>query len=323
MTVHDVVAALTASPNEPAKVLVSGGIGTGKTSLVSAVRAALRDAAVAVIARSPREGDPAGAAVVIDDAHLLDDAELGRLLAVVDDPTRTMVVTAEPLTQPEALTALFTAMARQAPVVSLGALRPAEIARAAADALGSAPPAEVVRSVARATAGLPFLVDAGLTVLRSPDSDSATDAIPRATSNALIERLRRVDDAVLDALLISSLSQELGADDVAGALGCDGVAAHRLVDRARASGLISPSHDAAFMKLLHGCLAQLSGTTRHHEIERELLHTQIEKASLSMDVALRLADHGMRDERLADALTELAEAQSWRTGSGGKAVPGG
>ena len=43
-------------------------------------------------------------------------------------------------------------------------------------------------------------------------------AAARAARVALIERLRRVDEAVLDTLLVSSLSPELGPDDVAAAL---------------------------------------------------------------------------------------------------------
>ena len=36
------------------------------------------------------------------------------------------------------------------------------------------------------------------------------------------------------------------------------------------------------------------------------MHTQVEKSTLSTDLALRLADHGLRDPQLADALTVLA-----------------
>ena len=62
----------------------------------------------------------------------------------------------------------------------------------------------------------------------------------------MIERLRRVEEPVLDTLLVSSLSPELGPDDVAAALRLDADGAQRSVDRARASGLIEPSHSQAF-----------------------------------------------------------------------------
>ncbi|HEV7422426.1 MAG TPA: isoniazid response ATPase/transcriptional regulator IniR [Mycobacterium sp.] len=310
MSARDVVAALTASdpgqPGEPAKVLVSGGIGTGKTSLLTDIRSALRDAGVTVIARAPRDGDPPTAAVVIDDAHLLDRPDLDELVELVGDPATTVVVAAEPLAHQPALTALATAIARQSPVVTLGALTPAEVNRAITEIVGATPPVESVRAVVTTTAGLPFLVRPAVAALTSPDGESPAAAVDHAVRVALIERLRRVDEAVLDTLLISSLSPELGPDDVAAALRTDGDQAHELVDRARASGLIAPSHSQTFLRSLHDSLAQIIGAARHHDIEIALLRTQIEKSTLSMDLALRLADHGLRDPQLADALTELA-----------------
>lgn len=306
MTVRDAVAAWASSPAEPAKVLVSGGVGTGKTSTLAVLRAALRAAGVTVIARAPREGDPTDAAVVIDDAHLLDAQALQRLVELVGDPAATVVIATEPLSHQPALTALRTAMAREAPVLSLDPLTVAEVHRIATDALGSAPQPELVKATLAATAGLPFLVEPAIAAVATPDGEQPTEAIARATRVALIERLRRVDEPVLDTLLLSSLSQELGPDDVAAALGADQDEAQRLVDIARASGLIAPSHSPAFTTLLHQSLAQIIGAARHHHIETALLHTQIQNSTLSMNLALRLAEHGLRDAELADALTVFA-----------------
>src|ERR1700738_2472672 len=107
---RDTVASLLAAPTVPVKVLVSGGIGTGKSSVLAAVRSALREAGVAVLTRPPRDDDESVAAVVIDDVHLLDDAELGRLGRRVTDPASTVVVAAEPLAHHPALRSLATAM---------------------------------------------------------------------------------------------------------------------------------------------------------------------------------------------------------------------
>src|SRR6478752_2164183 len=83
---RDAIAALTAASGDPIKLLVSGGIGTGKSSALAAVRSVLRTAGVAVLTRPPRSGDDPGAAVVIDDAHLLDDDEFDQLVDRVADP---------------------------------------------------------------------------------------------------------------------------------------------------------------------------------------------------------------------------------------------
>ncbi|MGX9789310.1 isoniazid response ATPase/transcriptional regulator IniR [Mycobacterium sp. MMS18-G62] len=302
---REAVTTLVATPTAAAKILVSGGIGTGKSSVLAAIRAALRAAGVTVLTRPPRDGDDGGA-VVIDDAHLLDDGELDALTQHVADPASTVVVAAEPLAHRPGLRSLATAMERENPVVSLGALTPQEVGRTAAETLGAPPTSEIVRSLMVATAGLPFLLRPALAAAASPDGEPPATAIMQAAKFALIERLRRLEEPVLDALLVSSLSPELGADDVAAALRVSADDAQRLVDRARASGLIEPSHSQAFLRTVHRCIAQIIGNARHHDTEISLLVSQIELSTLSGDLALRLAEHGLRDDRLANALADLA-----------------
>lgn len=302
---HEAVSAFIAAPAEPVSFLVSGGIGTGKSSVLAVLRKALRSARVPVLTRVPRTGDDPAAAVVIDDAHLLTDEDLERLAERVSDPSATVVVAAEPLTQRPGLRMLSTALARENPVIALGALTPQEVADSAALSVGAHPSAEVVRALVVSTAGLPFLLRPAMAALASPDGDTA-QAVAEAAKFALIERLRLLDEPVLDTLLMSSLSPELGPDDVAAARRLGPDEAHRLVDRARASGLIEPSHSETFLRTVHLGIAQIIGAARHHDVEIALLCSQIELKTLSPDLALRMADHGLRDDRLANALADLA-----------------
>ena len=303
---RDAVSALTAAPTEPIKILVSGGIGTGKSSVLAMVRNALRSADVQVMTRAPRAGDDPTAAIVIDDAHLLADEELEQLAERVSDPGSTVVVAAEPLIQRQALRALATSLERENPVITLGALTPPEVTEAAGLATGGQPATEIVRALMLSTAGLPFLLRPAITAAVSPNGEPAVNAIVEAAKFALIERLRRVDEPVLDTLLVSSLSPGLGPDDVAAALRLRSDEAQRLVDRARASGLIEPSHSQAFLRSVHLGVAAIIGAARHHDIELALLSSQVELTTLSPDLALRMADHGLRDDRLANALADLA-----------------
>jgi DNA-binding CsgD family transcriptional regulator len=303
---RDAVAALTAAPGDPVKILVSGGIGSGKSSVLAAVRSALRTGGVPVLTRPPRSGDDPGAAVVIDDAHLLDDSELEQLVDRVADPTSTVVVATEPLAHRPALRALSTAIERENPIVSIGALNPADATRISAEILDAAPTSEFVRALMVSTAGLPFLLQPAITAAAAREGEAPATAIAQAAVFALIERLRRLDEPVLDTLLVTSLSLDLGPDDVAATLRVGARDAQVLVDRARASGLLEPSHSHAFLRSVHGCIAQIIGTARHHDTEIALLVSQIESSTLSADLALRLAEHGLRDDRLAKALAELA-----------------
>ena len=306
MTGRGAIAALTANPTASAKVLVSGGIGTGKTSLLAEVRSALRDAGVPVLSRPPRSEDGADVAVVIDDAHLLDDGDLRRLTELVSDPHTTVVVSTAPLAHRAALTELVTAIARENPAVTLAPLPGKELLRAAAEVLGAIPPAELGRALMASTAGLPFLLYPAIDAAHSADGEGPAAAAVHAARVALVERLVRVAEPVLDTLLLCSLSPELGPDDVAAALRVEGTAAAALVDEARATGLLSPSHNPAFLRALHRSLAQLVGTARHHDVETSLLRSQLQMSTLSTDLALRLAEHGMRDSTLADELANRA-----------------
>src|SRR5690348_3729415 len=213
---RELVDAIAARPTAPVKAAVVGGMGTGKTSTLSAIRAALRGAGVEVSSRPGTAPQP-GTAVVADDAHLLTDAELTALLDWAADPGATIVIATPPYQHHAALRALTLALQRESPPVRLGPLPVYDVHRAAGAVVGGAPPAEMMRALMTATAGVPFLVDAALSAVSSAEDGSAGMAIAQGARFALLDRLRAVDEPVLDALLIASLSPDLGVTDVAAA----------------------------------------------------------------------------------------------------------
>src|SRR5271154_5755564 len=163
------IQALSGAATVPAKLLISGGIGTGKTTVLSAARAALSRAGLDVVTRPLHPGDQPDAALVIDDAHLLTEEELLGLTERVADPRATVVVAAEPR---EKLRDLTVAIERDRPRISLG-------------------PLPITDDLRDCTAGLPFLVhEVVVNGSRSP---------ARTARFALIERLRRLDESTLDA----------------------------------------------------------------------------------------------------------------------------
>ena len=191
-------------------------------------------------------------------------------------------------------------------MISLGSLTPADVTEAAALATGGQPPTEIVRALMVSTAGLPFLLRPAIAAAVSPNGEPAANAIVRGGQV-------RVDRA-------AAPSRRAGARHPAGVVAEPGTRprrrrsgapagsdeAQRLVDRARASGLIEPSHSQAFLRSVHLGIAAIIGAARHHDIEIALLCSQIELTTLSSDLALRMADHGLRDDRLANALADLA-----------------
>src|ERR1700743_1865053 len=161
------IAALADAATAPVKLLISGGIGTGKSVAAAMARETLRNAGLTVLTRPPRADDPPRAALVVDDAHLLNDAELLELTERVADPGATVVVTAEPQDQ---LRPLTVAIERDRPRITLG-------------------PLSVAEDLRDCTAGLPFLVRAV--------SDAARPATESARF-ALLARLREAAELALD-----------------------------------------------------------------------------------------------------------------------------
>ncbi|MDF2823461.1 MAG: hypothetical protein K0R68_869 [Mycobacterium sp.] len=287
------LAAVRDSPTTPVKALITGGIGTGKSLLLTQVREALRRNGTEVRSRPAVDGDPA-TALVVDDAHLLTSDELKALTAVVTTSESTVIIATEAREHDTALRELMTALERENPRITLGPLPRAEIA---AQTAGSAD----LEAVMDVTAGLPFLLPA------AGDGDAA--------ANVLTERLRRTEVPVLEALLVSSLSPDLGPTDVAAALRIDVEQARAVVASAQATGLLSPVHGGTFLSVVHGAAARIVGTARHHDIESTLLRSQLDMGTLAGDLALRLAEHGVRDPALATVLREEAARSRSRPGA--------
>lgn len=295
------VEALTAAPTGPAKVLVTGGVGAGKSTVLAAVREVLRGGGLDVSTRLPAAQDR-HAVVVIDDAHLLSAEELGRLTDLTGDPDSTVIIASEPRESDDALRTLTTAIERERPRVALGPLGAAEVSRLLVDPSGHPPRTDLVTNIMVATAGIPFLVAAVADSVRPPSPNS----IAQTAFFALIERLRRLGEPELDALLVCSLSYDLGATDLAAALELPAERAQVLVDRARATGLVEPSHSPHLLRSVHRAASQVVGNARHRELETALLRTQIEMSTLSPALALRLAEHGVHDQQLAEVLRRQA-----------------
>src|SRR6202045_1034996 len=165
---RDPIRALTNAATAPVKLLIIGGIGTGKSTALAAARDQLRGAGLAVLARPPRGGDSPDAALVVDDAHLLTDAELLALIERLADDL-TVVVAAEPQ---ERLRDVARAIERDGQRISFG-------------------PLPVAEHLLECTAGIPFLV-------RAVGDTAQAPAPAQAAKFALIDRLRRLDELTLD-----------------------------------------------------------------------------------------------------------------------------
>lgn len=275
---RELVRALADAPSSPVQVLITGGLGTGKTTTLAAIREVLRAAGV-------------DGATVVDDADELDDSELQALTALAQRSDATLVVACQACEQRPALRELLSTLERHRPRIALGPLSRAEVGRHT-----DLHEPDRVSAIMAATAGLPFLVDG---------ARGAEDPA-KAAYFTLVERLRRCEEPVLDALLVTSLSAGLGPADLAAALDVELDRARELTDRAYATGLVAPRLGGRFHSVVHRAVAQILGAARHRAVESALLRSQVELGTLATDLAVRLAEHGMRDPALAAVLASAA-----------------
>ena len=83
---REAIRLLANAATSPMKLLISGGIGRGKSTAAATARDTLRRAGLTVLTRPPRAGDPPDAALVVDDAHLSSEPDLRDLTERVADP---------------------------------------------------------------------------------------------------------------------------------------------------------------------------------------------------------------------------------------------
>src|SRR5918997_3237849 len=123
-------AAVRAAPAAPLSAGVIGPGGTGKSALLAQLRSTYQAAGVPVVATGAPAADAStssGVAVLVDNAHELDQHDLGRLLPLVAHPDVRLVVACRPWPQQPALSELTSALFRSRPPVVLKHLARAEI----------------------------------------------------------------------------------------------------------------------------------------------------------------------------------------------------
>ncbi|PSR63136.1 helix-turn-helix transcriptional regulator [Nocardia sp. MDA0666] len=303
---REILRELDSGSPDPLVYLIRGRCGTGKSTLLAAVRNRLRRSGIGCFDDVSATTTPPDtrAAVVVDDAHTLDQLQLEKLCAAVESDSRTIIVATRPQPHDTALRALADAVSRRGRVVDLRPLGTADIAPFARE-LGMTVPRAVADHIHRHTGGIPGGVVAALTAACATRLEGGIEAVDQAVTSWARTLLDDTEPQLLEVLTVATTGAGLDPSELAEVLGTDEATAVGLVDRARAGALITDA-DLLLSPAIEP-LRTLVGERRFVSIQRRLLTARLEAGLLRDHTALQLAESGVRDERLAEFLRAAAD----------------
>ncbi|WP_181722999.1 LuxR C-terminal-related transcriptional regulator [Nocardia gipuzkoensis] len=326
---RDIFRELDAADDQPVVYLIRGRSQTGKSTLLAEIRARLRARGIPLqddtaalqhaharngshpVTRTPIAGPTAGVttdtarpALIIDNAHTLGRLDLEYLCAAVESGHRTVVVAAQPRPHDARLRMLAEAVARRGRVVDLRPLGVADMAPFARE-LGMMVPRQVAQHIHVQTAGIRGGVVAALTAACSARLDAGITAVDTAVSAWARGLLDNLEPDLLETLVVATTGTGLDSTELTEVLGVEHGVAQDLIDRARASALVTDAD--LLLEPAVAPLRTLLGDRRFVAVERRLLGARLEAGLLRDRTALQLAESGVRDPRLADFLITAAE----------------
>ncbi|MBF6175500.1 LuxR C-terminal-related transcriptional regulator [Nocardia blacklockiae] len=297
---------------EPQVYLMRGRSGTGKSTLLAALRTRLRGRGIVSCDTVAEATGTSGgrAALIVDDAHTLDPSELVKLCAAVESGCCTMVIATRPRPHDPALRAFTDAVARRGRVVDLRPLGVADIAPFARE-LGMMVPRPVAQHIHGRTAGIHGGVVAALSAACATRLDGSIGAVDEAVAGWARSLLDDTDPALLDAFVVAATGTGLDPAELTEVLNSSDGDALDLIDRARASALVTDAD--LLLALAVAPLRTLVGDRRFLLVQRRLLQARLDAGLLRDHTALLLAESGVRDARLAEFLCAAAESAGSET----------
>lgn len=314
---------LDSTDRQPLVYLIRGRSQTGKSTLLTEIRARLRadgvplrDDTAALQHAHACNGSSAMAqthsataaatrpALIIDNAHTLGRFDLEYLCSVIESGRYTVVVAAQPRPHDPRLRMLVDAAARRGRVVDLRPLGVADMAPFARE-LGMMVPRQVAQHIHLQTAGIRGGVVAALTAACSARLDAGIGVVDTAVTAWARALLDDLEPDLLETLVVATTGTGLDSSELAEVLDVEPAAAQDLIDRARACALVTDAD--LLLEPAVGPLRTLLGDRRFVAVQRRLLDARLDAGLLRDHTALQLAESGVRDPRLAEFLIAAAE----------------
>ena len=302
---RDILRELESGDDEGFVHLIRGRAATGKSTLLGAVRTRLRARGIPTcdtVAEALAPG--ARRVLLLDDAHTLDPIELEKLSAAIGSDCGTIIVATRPRPHDTALRTLADAVSRRGRVTDLRPLGVSDIAPFARE-LGMMAPRAIVEHVHRRTAGIHGGVVATLSAASATRLDAGIAAVDRAVSTWARSMLEDADPDLLDVFVVATTGTGLDPDELSEILGKNYSTARDLIDRARATALVTDAD--LLLAAAEAPLRTLVGDRRYLAVQRRLLQARLDAGLLRDHTALLLAESGVHDPRLTEFLCTAAE----------------
>ncbi|MFG3644261.1 LuxR C-terminal-related transcriptional regulator [Micromonospora sp. NPDC047762] len=315
-------------PSGPLAVGVAGPAGHGKTAFLTELERVHQRAGIAVRTAAPEPDEPVDpdTVVLVDDAHLLDDARTEALLRLVAGRRHRLVVAHRPWPRSAAFSELVDALRRDGQAVLLTPFTREQTAAHLATTPELGRPADLVDFVHTQTAGVPRDVARLARGLAGAETRTGTVDPPRSVILEFGPDLDVQPAGVRRLLLAVAAGGALPVSMLGALLGRDPAGVDELIATTRAAGLLGA--DGRLAPIVRRAVATLSPTTERTAVWRGLTELQLARGGAVLPLVRSLLALGAlgdcpaatlaaaADEALADEPAFAAELFAAATAAG-------
>ncbi|NJC69005.1 helix-turn-helix transcriptional regulator [Planosporangium thailandense] len=293
--------AIDAHPHAPVAVGIQGPGGYGKSATLQELALIYRRAGVAVRTEPPDAAERVDedCALLVDDAHLLDEARLRGLCRLVEGRRHRLAIAYRPWPRQSTMVELADALKRDGSPLLLCPFTEEQTATYLAGMYGTRPPAALARYVHAQTAGVPRFVDRLARAL--PPGEPPAEA-PRSAVLRFAAELEDLDDRVRGLLLAVATGQRLSLPVLTALLSADADEVDETVKAARATGLLGP--DDRLPPIARHALVALIPATHRVAVCARLAELQMQRGAPVLPLVRTLSGAGVS----ADSLAAVFEA---------------
>ncbi|MFJ6198939.1 LuxR C-terminal-related transcriptional regulator [Micromonospora sp. NPDC092111] len=299
--------AVTADPDTPLALGVTGPGGHGRSAYLQELGRAYRLAGSTVLDGVPDRSDPVDPDVVVlvDDAHLLDDARLRALCALVTARRHRVVVGYRPWPRPAALVDLADALRRYGHLVLLTPFARERTAAylTAVPEIGRRP--DLVDFVQHQTAGVPRDIERLVRGLRQESGPGVPTEPPRQVVLQFAPDLEDLAPDVRRLLLAVAAGVPLPVDLLGALLGREPGDVDELVAATRAAGLLGA--DGRLAPIVRRAVTSLSPAADRTAVWRRLTELQVARGGPVLPLVRSLRAAGVSGDCPAPTLEAAAE----------------